>query len=349
MQWRNFTLFTIACALGLALFAACDLQAAQGVPTRIAEALPRPTAEGAAPAPEQPAPEQPAPEQPAPEQPAPEQPAPEQPAPEQPAPQPPAPEPPAPEQQPAEPNPAAAINWLLVWLIVATIVVIYLIGRSIGRNSRPQPPVQAAPTVQTNINVPTTPVAPLAAAAPVQPVAAAEVQRRFVFYPGTDTIPPQDNPPIYDRSHTITVALTRTAVMEEGVLLALGTMQAGYTLYIQGNRLVYLLALGTVVRQIVANSEMPIGPSEVRFEFNRTGPFRGTGALFINGQLVGAQIFEQTMPLPSSEGLDIGIDRGIPVTNSYPAPFPFGGTIQSVVYELTPDSSVDAQSIEHRA
>jgi hypothetical protein len=343
MQRRNYSLFVLVCSIGFTLLTACDLQAAQTVPTRIAESLPRPTAEGAAPAPEQPAPEQPAPEQPAPEQPAPEQPAPEQPAPEQPAPEQPAPE----QQQPPQSNPAAAINWLLIWLIVGVIAVIYLIGRSVGRNTRPQPPTP--PSVQTNINIPTAslPAAPLPAApAPSGPPAAAiEVQRRFVFYPGTDTIPPQDNPPIYDRSHQITVTLTRTAGLEEGILLACGTMQAGYALFIQGNRLNYVLALGAIVRQIVANSEMPIGPSEVRFEFNRTGPFRGTGALFVNGQLVGAQIFEQTLPMPASEGLDIGIDRGVPVSNTYPAPFPFGGVIQSVVYEITPDSSVDAPSV----
>ena len=79
---------------------------------------------------------------------------------------------------------------------------------------------------------------------------------------------------------------------------------------------------------------MPVGRVTVRFEFNRTGSYRGTGALFVNDQLVGTQLFEQTLPQPPSEGLDVGIDRGMPVTNDYNPPFPFTGTIERVLYQL---------------
>jgi hypothetical protein len=316
----------------LALLAGCDLQVPESVPTRISEVRPeRPTAE-------QPAPEAPAPEQPAPEQPA-------QPAPEPTT----APAPLEPIPPPAQSADNRLLDTLLILLVLAIIVVVYFLGRTIGRDRQqrkaaataaasPLPPPPT--TVQNTFNMPGPPSAP-APARPPPPAQPVDAQSRYVYYPGTDTIPVQDTPPIYDRSHIITLHLVRNDAAEEGVLLALGSMQAGYALYVQNQRLIYTLALGAVTKQIVANAELPLGEVAIRFEFNRTGAFRGTGALFINEQLVGAQIFQHTIPLPPAEGLDIGLDRGIPVTSDYPAPFPYTGTIQSVVYELTFDSAMD--------
>jgi hypothetical protein len=327
--------------LVLGVLAGCDLQVPESVPTRISEVRPeRPTAD-------QPVPEAPAPEQPAPEQPTPEQPAPEQPT------TPPAPLEPIPPL-PAPPADNRLIDTLLIVLTLAIIVVAFFLGRALGRDrqerhaaaeaaTRPAAPA----TVQNTINVPqpAPPVAPPPIApppsAPIRPEPIGDAQSRFVYYPGTDTIPVPDTPPIYDRSHAITIDLVRNSDAEEGVLLALGSMQAGYAVYVLQGRLIYTLALGAVTKQIIANAALPLGEVRVRYEFNRTGAFRGTGALFINEHLVGAQIFQQTIPLPPAEGLDIGIDRGIPVTTDYPAPFPYQGTIRSVVYELTFDSAAD--------
>lgn len=336
--------------IGLGVLAGCDLQVPESVPTRISEVRPeRPTAEQPVPeAPEQPAPEQPT-AAPTPEQPAPEQPAPEQPAPEQPtaAPAPLEPIPPAP------PADNRLIDTLLFLLTVAIIVVAFFLGRALGRDRQERRTAAAAlpaappATIQNTFNAAPQPPAPeplpavVPPAAPPRPEPIGDAQSRFVYYPGTETIPVQDTPPIYDRSHTITVELLRNSDEEEGVLLALGSMQAGYALYVRNRRLVYTLALGAVTKQIIANADLPLGSLRVRFEFNRTGAFRGTGALFVNEQLVGAQIFANTIPLPPGEGLDIGIDRGVPVTSDYPAPFPYTGSVQSVVYELTFDSAAD--------
>jgi hypothetical protein len=345
-HWKP--LWYLLVGLGLiVLLAACDVQVPESVPTRISEVRPeRPTAEQ--PVPEAPAPEQPAPEQPAPEQPA--EPTAEQPAPQQPT-APPAPLEPIPTP-PAQPDDTRLLDTLLILLVLAIIVVVFFLGRTLGRERQerraaamaaqaPQP----APVQNTFNMAPVAPPPPLPVTPPppppVAPIQPVDAQRRFVYYPGTDTIPVQDTPPIYDRSHTITIDLLRNAVEEEGVLLALGSMQAGYAVYVQNQRLIYTLALGAVTKQIIANAAMPLGQVRVRFEFNRTGAFRGTGALFINEQLVGAQIFANTIPLPPGEGLDIGIDRGIPVTSDYPAPFPYAGSVQSVVYELTFDSAAD--------
>ena len=245
---------------------------------------------------------------------------------------------PIPPEAPAQEAENDAWN-IGVLIVLAAFVAIFFIGRSLGRT----PAAPAPTTMQTNVNLPPQPEQPLPPAPP-PPAPPPALQRRFVYYPGTDTIPPRDTPPIYDRTHTITIELVRSEAHEEGVLLALGSMQAGYVIYIKDERLVYTLALGSVTRQVLPNAVVPIGLVRVRFEFNRTGLCRGTGALFINEQLVGAQIFEHTIPLPPSEGLDIGIDRGMPVTSDYPAPFPFGGRIESVLYELNADSAADARS-----
>lgn len=69
---------------------------------------------------------------------------------------------------------------------------------------------------------------------------------------------------------------------------------------------------------------LPIGQLTIRFAFNRTGPYRGTGALFA---------LEQALTALPANGLDIGLDRGLPVSAVYPAPFPF--TVERVVYQVS--------------
>jgi arylsulfatase len=87
-----------------------------------------------------------------------------------------------------------------------------------------------------------------------------------------------------------------------------------------------------------------MGKVQVRYEFAADEPGKpatgGRGRLFINGQQVGENHMERTVPLrfTAYAGLDIGKDNGEPVAPTYRAksPFPFTGTIGRVVFDLAP-------------
>lgn len=245
--------------------------------------------------------------------------------------QPPVEEPPV-EQPPAEQPPAddagtpTANTWLFLLLGLGGLAIVVVILFMIMQGSRREPA-----TAQATVNV-GAPPPPVTAVPP--PASQGGSTRRSIFVPGTATIPPFEAPEIYDRSYWISVDLQRASPDAEGVLFALGSSQAGYGMYIQNNRLIYEMALGDATNRIVSTREMPLGRSTVRYAFTRSGPYQGTGTLFIDDQQVGTAFFERNLSIPPSEGLDIGLDRGLPLTQAYEAPFPFSGTVERVIFDL---------------
>jgi arylsulfatase len=157
----------------------------------------------------------------------------------------------------------------------------------------------------------------------------------FTFYPGMSLLPEGATPFIINRSYTITVPIKREQT-DEGVLLALGNYESGYTLYIKDNKLVYEYNVGTKVYKI--ESDAPVGNSTIRFEFKPAEQLhKGTGSLYINGNEVGNVFIDQTHKFKISfEGLDIGRDTHYPVSPVYKdnGDFEFTGELEKVVYEL---------------
>jgi len=156
------------------------------------------------------------------------------------------------------------------------------------------------------------------------------------YYRGMSHLGATASPSIADKDYTITVPVNRKNRSDEGVLVAFGDNIGGYTLYILDNRLVYEYNLFGTVQKITSNIEVPMGSSELKFEFKKTSQGVGTGALFINGQKVGELAQVRTTFLLTFEGLDVGRDTLLPVSKSYKdkGTFPFSGEFQSVTYEL---------------
>jgi arylsulfatase A-like enzyme len=156
----------------------------------------------------------------------------------------------------------------------------------------------------------------------------------FTFYPGMSLLPEGASPFIINRSYSITVPINR-GQSDDGVLLALGNYESGYTLYIKNEKLVYEYNVGTKVYRIEA--EAPVGQSTIKYEFNPTNPHKGIGSLFINGNEAGNVTIDQTHKFKISfEGLDIGRDSHYPVSPVYEneGDFEFSGELEKVVYQL---------------
>lgn len=171
----------------------------------------------------------------------------------------------------------------------------------------------------------------------------------FTYAAGTTRIPEGSAPAIYRRSHRITAEIELPPRGAEGVIIAAGGSSAGYTLYVKGGRLVYEYNFfGKRRSKVTSNKPLPAGKVRVAFDYEqgkgKEPTSGGTGKLFINGQPAGEGPIERVAPFrfSATETLDIGMDLGAPVSETYRAqsPFAFSGKISRVTVELKPDATV---------
>ena len=135
------------------------------------------------------------------------------------------------------------------------------------------------------------------------------------------------------------------------MILAAGTRFAGYVLYVKNGRCVYEYVYSENVRHVI-RSESPLRPGrvELRYEFTRTGPRRGRGALFVDGKAVGTIDIPKTWPIHGTTGgVHCGRDGGAPVSDAYACPFTFTGTIHRLVVELASDGEADVKGASRHA
>ncbi|MDP4170958.1 MAG: arylsulfatase [Bacillota bacterium] len=163
-----------------------------------------------------------------------------------------------------------------------------------------------------------------------------EGRTTFTFYPGMAHLPSSAAPRITLSSYSISVPIYRRDRFSDGVLIAHGNHSSGYTLYIKDNYLIYEYNYVGNVYRIQSTVEVPVGYSNIRFDFIKEWLIRGNGYLYIDGMLVGTVHMPRTLPFVISvEGLDIGCDRLSPVSPFYPRrEFAFNGQIEKVVIEV---------------
>ena len=161
----------------------------------------------------------------------------------------------------------------------------------------------------------------------------------FTYASGAARIPEGSAPPIYQRSHTITVALDIGSDGAEGVIVAEGGSAGGYALYVEGGKLVYEYNFfGKNRYKVTSDGKLPTGDVEVVLDYvqktiPKDDPAKGgTVTLMINGKEVGSGAVEHVVParFSATETLDIGADLGSTVSESYVAPHAFDGTIKKV-------------------
>jgi arylsulfatase len=162
-------------------------------------------------------------------------------------------------------------------------------------------------------------------------------QKEFVYYaPGAFRIAEKASAPVKDRSHTIVTTLDLTGD-EEGVIVAVGGMTGGFTMFVKSGKLYYDYNFLDGVYYTLESPNLPLGETELKFNFIRTGDFAGTGELYVNGE----KVDEAEMPrmhistYSLAETFDIGRDTGTQVSKLYRGPFPFTGALDRVAITLT--------------
>ena len=177
---------------------------------------------------------------------------------------------------------------------------------------------------------------------------------RFTFHAGMGHVPTDVAPDVRSRSYTVE-AFVEIEEAAEGVLIAHGDATSGYSLYVKDGHLVHDLNIGGGHEILRSGRKVPSGAHRLGLHVERLvrkeAPAKGarTGfseyTLLIDGEPAGSM---QTQfgfnTLISWSGLDIGRDRGSPVSH-YAAPFEFTGRLLRVSVVMHDDQKLDGEGV----
>ena len=177
----------------------------------------------------------------------------------------------------------------------------------------------------------------------IQPAPLA-TSKTFTYYtPGAVRIAEAVSAPTKNKSHTIETTLDLKGD-EQGVIVACGGLNGGYTLFIADHKLHYDYNFFNAARYAIVSPECCRRESWTSSSTSlETGMFKGIGELYVNGKKVAEGAIDKTVPgtFSLSETFDVGVDNGTPVSNNYKTKdhFPFTGQIDKVVINLIPDAA----------
>jgi arylsulfatase A-like enzyme len=180
-------------------------------------------------------------------------------------------------------------------------------------------------------------------------------RKNFVFHAGMGHVPTDVAPDVRSRSYTIEAHVEIDDAGAEGVLIAHGDATSGYSLYVKDGFLIHDLNIGGGHEIVKSDRKLAAGARRLGVRVERlvrqTEPAKGarTGfseyTLLIDGEPVGAMQTQLSFHnLISWSGLDIGRDRGSPVSH-YAAPYEFTGRLLRVTVAMHDDQKLDGEGV----
>ncbi len=177
------------------------------------------------------------------------------------------------------------------------------------------------------------------------------LRKHFVFHKGVGHVPTDVAPDVRSRSYSIEAHADIPVGGAEGILIAHGDATSGYALYVQDNRLVHVINIGSTLLTFTSTQPVPTGSVTLGVRCRRLSreipPKMGTGAgrsaftLLINGEAAGSvETHLGFVNFVSWSGLDIGLSRSSPV-GDYTAPFAFTGRLTKVEVHMDDDQALD--------
>ncbi len=144
---------------------------------------------------------------------------------------------------------------------------------------------------------------------------------------------------LHNKSYTITADIVVPKGGAEGVIIAVGGITGGFSLYTKGGKLKHVYNFFGV-KECVAESRtaIPEGRHQARMEFAYDGGGVAKGGnvtLYVDGKVVGEGRVDETEPqlFSADETCDIGTEYGSPVTTDYNTR-EFNGTVNWVELDL---------------
>ncbi|MCJ8157658.1 arylsulfatase [Sphingomonas sp. LaA6.9] len=163
-----------------------------------------------------------------------------------------------------------------------------------------------------------------------------EMRKRYDFWGKNVSITAIRTPIWAGRSYMIEADIAPAKPDASGVVMAVGSHFAGFSLFLEQGRPVFVYARSTHpnhVYRIAAKEPLQAGSSKLRLRFDAEGPGKGGRVAILQGdvELASGQVGETFLsPAGLTETLDIGRDIGVAVTD-YRTPFgEFEGDVRRV-------------------
>lgn len=170
-------------------------------------------------------------------------------------------------------------------------------------------------------------------------------RRRFVYYRGMPHLLAAACPPTMNRSHHITAFVERAASDGDGVLVALGGVATGFSLFVKDGYLTFdhnYLGQHTVVH---SHSPIPVGTTELAVSIKKTGDRTASVRLLMDAKEVASGKLDTVLPhFHGWEGLDVGQDGASPVSSQYDGTFHYQGHLDRVVIDLEDDDGAHVRN-----
>ena len=158
-------------------------------------------------------------------------------------------------------------------------------------------------------------------------------RKSLTVYEGMFAIPENAFINVKNTSFSITADVVVGDQPANGVLIAQGGRFGGWSLYVKDGRPTYHYNfLGRNRFTIAATKPLAPGRATVVFDFAYDGGGAGKGGrgtLFVNGEKVGEGRIDVTQccGFSATEGADVGLNTGTPVSTDYENPFRFNGEL----------------------
>ena len=172
--------------------------------------------------------------------------------------------------------------------------------------------------------------------------------RRYTYHVPMSPVPAQATAPIGGRTFDL-IADVSIDETSEGVLYATGTANAGISVFIQDRRVHVDYNAFFDHTVLSSTSELAPGRHEITVAFHRGEGRTATMTIAIDGHAAGQTDIAFYMGTISSVGSSTGRDVGSAVSTMYTAPFDFTGDLHSLVIQLAPRRSPDADAATARA
>jgi arylsulfatase len=167
---------------------------------------------------------------------------------------------------------------------------------------------------------------------------------RFVYYPPISHLVSDACPP-GARGWTMSADIEHPAGEADGALIARGSLNSGFVLYLKGGHVVFDYNHFHDHTRIVSAAPLAPGARQITAVVERTPEGAGDIELRVDGQIVGTGQAEKLLYMVSSTGMDIGRSAS-PVCGDYEPPFVYPGRIAKVTFEIPqnpPRGEVKAQ------
>jgi arylsulfatase len=168
-------------------------------------------------------------------------------------------------------------------------------------------------------------------------------RKSLTLFDGMFAIPENAFINVKNTSFSITADIVVPKQTANGVLVAQGGRFGGWALYVKDGKPTYHYNfLGLKRFTVRSDKKLAPGKAAIVFDFayDGGGPGKGgTGVLSVNGEKVGEGRIAATQccGFSATEGADVGINTGTPVSLDYTNPFRFNGAIEKVTISLIDD------------